>query len=580
MKEACEFIINEILEGNIKTKKELEKAKHKACRDYKLQKFMSNSIILEHASPEDRKKISNIIRKKPTRTISGVAIVAVMCKPHKCPHGRCIYCPESEIAPPSYTGEEPAALRARMFNFDPYLQVYNRLLQLESIGHPLDKVELIVMGGTFPSYFLCYQEWFISKCLQAMNDFGIKNPSINAYSRTFEGESANNQIKVPKDPQNHRFWDPENKACETESFAASKSKISKVFKDFIYLKDAQKTNEGSAVRCVGMTFETRPDYCKVPDVDRMLNMGVTRVELGVQTIYNYIYKRIERGHTVEDTIESARILRDSGIKVAMHLMPGLFADFRRDMRIFKRVFSDSRFKPDMLKIYPCLITKGSKLHEMWEKGEYNPYTNEEAIDLIVEIKKMLPKWVRTMRIQRDIPSPLIEAGVKKSNLGELVYNKLHESDVNCQCIRCREVGHKASLGITPQIENVKLLSEKYEAGEGEEIFLSFEDVKKDILIGFLRLRIPSKKAHRPEIDSKSALVRELHVYGSMMPLGEKEEGKWQHMGYGERLLEEAEKIALEVYDKNKLHVISGIGARNYYKKFGYSQLGPYMSKKL
>ncbi|WP_414468526.1 tRNA uridine(34) 5-carboxymethylaminomethyl modification radical SAM/GNAT enzyme Elp3 [Methanobacterium sp. ACI-7] len=548
MKEACEFIINEILKGNIKTKKELEKAKHKACRDYKLQKFMSNSIILEHASPEDRKKISNIIRKKPTRTISGVAIVAVMCKPHKCPHGRCIYCPESEIAPPSYTGEEPAALRARMFNFDPYLQVYNRLLQLESIGHPLDKVELIVMGGTFPSYFLCYQEWFISKCLQAMNDFGIKDPSINAYSKNFEAESATNKIKVPK--------------------------------DFIYLQNAQGINESSAVRCVGMTFETRPDYCKIPDVDRMLNMGVTRVELGVQTIYNYIYKRIERGHTVEDTIESARILRDSGIKVAMHLMPGLFADFERDMRIFKRLFSDSRFKPDMLKIYPCLITKGSKLHEMWERGEYNPYTNEEAIDLIVEIKKILPKWVRTMRIQRDIPSPLIEAGVKKSNLGELVYNKLHEKNANCQCIRCREVGHKASLGITPNIENVKLLSERYEAGEGEEIFLSFEDVKKDILIGFLRLRIPSKKAHRTEIDSKSALVRELHVYGSMMPLGEKEEGKWQHMGYGERLLEEAEKIALENYDKDKLHVISGIGARNYYKKFGYSKLGPYMSKKL
>lgn len=549
MENACKLIINQIIEGKIKTKKDLEKAKHKACRDYKLEKFMSNSLILENATPEERKKIVGIIRKKPTRTISGVAIVAVMCKPHKCPHGRCLYCPESDIAPPSYTGEEPAALRARMFNFDPYLQVYNRLLQLESIGHPLDKVELIIMGGTFPSYFLCYQEWFVSKCLQAMNDFGVKEASVNnSSSENFRGSNLASNIEIPK--------------------------------SFVYLNDVQVENENSNVRCVGMTFETRPDYCKTQDVDRMLDMGVTRVELGVQTIYNYIYKRIERGHTVEDTIESARILRDSGIKVAMHLMPGLFADSDRDLRIFKRLFSDEHFKPDMLKIYPCLVTKGSKLHEMWEKGEYKPYTSEEAVDLIVEIKKILPKWVRTMRIQRDIPSPLIEAGVKKSNLGELVYRKFHDLDVNCKCIRCREVGHKASYGLIPDIDNIKLLKEEYIAGEGKEIFLSFEDIKKDILIGFLRLRIPSENAHRKEIDDKTALIRELHVYGSMIPLGEKETGQWQHLGYGESLLNEASRIASEIYDKDKLLVTSGIGARNYYRKFGYEKLGPYMAKKI
>ncbi len=546
MENACKFIINQIIEGEIKTKKDLEKAKHKACRDYKLEKFMSNSMILENATPDEKKRIVRIIQKKPTRTISGVAIVAVMCKPHKCPHGRCLYCPESDIAPPSYTGEEPAALRARMFKFDPYLQVYNRLLQLESIGHPLDKVELIIMGGTFPSYFLCYQEWFVSKCLQAMNDFGVKDISVS--SENFKGFNVGDNIEIPQ--------------------------------KFVYLKDVQSKNEKSQVRCVGMTFETRPDYCKTQDVDRMLNMGVTRVELGVQTIYNYIYKRIDRGHTVEDSIESARILRDSGIKVAMHLMPGLFADFDRDLRIFKRVFSDERFKPDMLKIYPCLVTKGSKLHEMWEKGDYKPYTSEEAVELIAQIKKNLPKWVRTMRIQRDIPSPLIEAGVKKSNLGELVYKKLHDLDVNCKCIRCREVGHKAVHGIEPDIENVKLLTEKYRAGEGDEIFLSFEDVKKDILIGFLRLRIPSEHTHRKEIDDKTALIRELHVYGSMMSIGEREDGQWQHMGYGESLLNEAARIASEDYNMEKILVTSGIGARNYYRKFGYERLGPYMARKI
>lgn len=545
MENACRFIINEILDGNIETKEELEKAKLKVCREFKLEKFMSNSMILANATPEERLKIAPVIKKKPTRTISGVAVVAVMCRPHKCPHGRCLYCPESSKAPPSYTGEEPAALRARMFDFHPYRQTYNRLLQLESIGHPLDKVELIVMGGTFPSYFLCYQEWFITKCLEAMNDFGIKSPEekIKVKSET--------HMDVPE--------------------------------EFSYLKDVQQTNENSKVRCVGMTFETRPDYCKVPDVDRMLNMGVTRVELGVQTVYNFIYKRVERGHRVEDVVESTRILRDSGIKVAMHLMPGLFSDFDRDMRIFKRIFNDSRFKPDMLKIYPCLVTEGSKIHDMWKRGEYSPYTTEEAVELIAEVKKILPKWVRTMRIQRDIPSPLIEAGVKKSNLGELVYRKLADEGANCKCIRCREVGHRAAEGVETHFDDIKLLREDYDAGEGREIFLSFEDVNADVLVGFLRLRMPSEKAHRVEVDDKTALLRELHVYGPMAKigdLGQKKAEIWQHMGYGERLLAEAEKVASEEYDKNKLLVISGIGARDYYRKFGYTREGPYMAKRI
>ena len=346
------------------------------------------------------------------------------------------------------------------------------------------------------------------------------------------------------------------------------------------LDDAQKANETSKVRCVGITFETRPDYCKVEDVNRMLTMGVTRVELGVQTIYNYIYQRIKRGHSVKDVIESNRVLRDSGIKVAMHLMPGLFSDFEKDLRIFKRLFSDQSFKPDMLKIYPCLITKGSEMHEMWERGEYEPYTTEEAVDLIVEIKKMLPKWVRTMRIQRDIPSPLIEAGVKKSNLGELVYNRLEEEGVQCQCIRCREVGHQASRGIKANLDEIQLMEERYSAVEGKEIFLSQEDPISDVLAGFLRLRIPSIKAHRVEIDENTALVRELHVYGSLIPIGEKKAGVGQHVGYGEELLARAEEIALEEYNRDKMIIISGIGTRNYYRKFGYEREGPYMAKKL
>ena len=539
MENACRFIINEIMEGRVKSKKDLEKLKLKACRDFKLMEFMSNSLLLENATPSERVKISPLIRKKPTRTISGVAVVAVMCKPHKCPHGRCNYCPESDIAPPSYTGEEPAALRARMFDFDPYRQTYNRLLQLESIGHPIDKVELIVMGGTFPSYFTCYQEWFVTRCIEAMNNYGLTDEDTKILIRN------GGILSIPD--------------------------------KFSYLDDVQRANEKSSVRCVGMTFETRPDYAKIPDVDRMLQLGVTRVELGVQTIYNFIYKRIERGHRVSDVVESTRILRDSGLKVAMHIMPGLFSDPERDMRIFHRIFEDDKFKPDMLKIYPCLVTKGSEFYDLWKKGDYTPYTTEEAVDLIVNIKKMLPKWVRTMRIQRDIPSQLIEAGVKKSNLGELVYNKLAKENVKCQCIRCREVGHQG-VGVNPVFGDIKLMKEEYSAGMGREIFLSHEDPLNDILIGFLRLRIPSSIAHRREVDEKTAIVRELHVYGQMAELGQKKDEIWQHMGYGEDLLAEAEKIALETYDKNKLLIISGVGARNYYRKFGYEREGPYMSK--
>ncbi|MCK9150885.1 tRNA uridine(34) 5-carboxymethylaminomethyl modification radical SAM/GNAT enzyme Elp3 [Methanobacterium alcaliphilum] len=553
MEDACRLIIDQILQGKIQSKDQLEKVKHKACRDFKLEKFMSNSMILNYASMKEKKEISDILKKKPTRTISGVAIVAVMCQPQDCPHGRCLYCPESEKAPPSYTGEEPAALRARMYKFDPYEQVYNRLHQLHSIGHSLDKVELIVMGGTFPAHILCYQEWFVSKCLQAMVDFGIDSSSVEVKHENVDikHQKLKNSL-IPK-------YEPT---------------------DYILMEDAQKANESANIRCVGITFETRPDYCRIEDVDRMLSMGVTRVELGVQTLYNFIYQRIKRGHSIEDVVNSNQVLRDSGIKVAMHLMPGLFSDFERDLRIFKKLFSDSRFKPDMLKIYPCLVTKGSKMHEMWENGEYEPYNSKEAVDLIVEIKKMLPKWVRTMRIQRDIPSPLIEAGVKKSNLGELVYNKLSEEGVQCQCIRCREVGHQLAQGKTPNNTKIKLLDERYDAVGGREIFLSQEDISSDILAGFLRLRIPSIHAHRKEVDSKTALIRELHVYGSLVPIGEKKEGVGQHIGYGEELLEEAEKIALEEFDKNKIIITSGIGVRNYYRKFGYEREGPYMAKKL
>ena len=539
MQEACRLIIEEALSRNITTKKDLEKLKIQTCRDLKLSGFMSNSKILQYAKPEELESLRPILMKKPTRTISGVAIVAVMCRPHKCPHGRCKYCPESSIAPPSYTGEEPAALRARMFHFHPYVQTFNRLYQLKNIGHSIDKVELIIMGGTFASCTLDYQEWFVTQCLRAMNDFETVSK------------------KIPVNQREIKIIPPE---------------------DFQYIHDAQKNNEHSKVRCIGLTFETRPDYAKMEDINRMLQFGVTRVELGVQTLYNHIYKRVDRGHKIQDVIEANQLLRDSGIKVAMHMMPGLLSSFSSDVNMFKRLFNEPLFSPDILKIYPCLVTEGSEFYDMWKKGEYEPYTSQQAVDLIVEVKKILPKWVRTMRIQRDIPATLIDAGVKKSNLGELVYNRLEEEDIQCQCIRCREVGHKKAHGIEPDYNNIELLRTDYDVVGGHEIFLSIEDVENDILIGFTRLRIPSNRVFRKEITSSSSLIRELHVYGQMQKIGKNDDNLWQHKGYGAQLLEEAEKIAKDEYNKNKMLIISGIGVRDYYRKFGYYKDGPYMSK--
>ena len=550
MKNACRIIIDDIIEGKISTRRDLEVRKRQLCRELKLERFMSNADILECATAEEKELVSDTLKKKPTRTKSGVAIVAVMCHPHKCPHGRCLYCPESDIAPPSYTGEEPAALRGRMFEYHPYVQCFNRLAQLKKIGHPIDKVELIIMGGTFPSRDLCYQEWFVSQCLKAMTDFGLilENDAEFEIDKPLIREFEKDVLKTY----------PPN--------------------DYVLIDDIQLANENSKVRCVGMTFETRPDYCKKEHINRMLNFGVTRVELGVQTLSDDLYEKVKRGHAIADVIESNQLLRDSAIKVAMHMMPGLFVDQKEDLKMFKQLFSDDNFKPDMLKIYPCLVTKGSELYDMWREGTYSPYTDEEAVDLIVEIKKILPKWVRTMRIQRDIPSTLIEAGVQKSNLGELVYNKLDENHINCQCIRCREIGHKKT-NENYTLDDFKLFKESYTACGGEETFISIEDKNEESIAGFLRFRIPSENIFRPEITDKTALIRELHVYGNMIQIGDKNPSIGQHTGFGEKLLMEAENLAID-NDRNEIAIISGIGTRNYYRKFGYERKGPYMAKKL
>lgn len=519
-------IIREIIEKRTASKAELEQIKLRYCKKYHLSEIPTDADILGVATETERREILPLLRKKPVRTASGIAVVAIMTKPYPCPkEAPCAYCPGGPAVgtPQSYTGEEPAALRAKSHNFDPYAQVKARINQLKQIGHVVEKIDLIVMGGTFTALPLYYQEWLTKRALEAISE----------------------------------------KPAQT-------------------LKEAQLNAETSELRNVGLTFETRPDYCKEQHVDNMLRFGATRVEIGVQSICDEILEKVERGHSVKDTIEAIRILKDAGLKILTHLMPGLpGSDYEKDLKMFEEVFSNPNFKPDMLKIYPTLVVKGTKLYEWWKNGEYKAFTDEDAINLITEVKKYMPKWIRTMRIQRDIPSRLIEAGVKKSNLGDIVLNKLKELNIRCKCIRCREVGHVwYKYGIQPSAEDIKLLTEKYDASKGEEIFLSFEDIKNDILIGFLRLRIPSEMAHRPEVTGKTALIRELRVYGPVVPIGERIPEAWQHREFGKKLLQEAERIAFEEYDKNKMLITSAIGTREYYRRFGYGKEGPYMAKGL
>jgi elongator complex protein 3 len=520
-------IIQRLMDMDNPTKKDLDYVKMKVAGKHILNKVPSNAEIIQQLKPEESAKLLNILRRKVVRTISGVTVVAVMTKPSPCPQEEpCAYCPGGPAigVPQSYTGQEPAAMRGAQNSYSPYAQVRNRIEQLIAIGHKVDKVELIIMGGTFPSTPPEYQEDFVKQCLDAI--------------------------------------------AETKSSS---------------LDEAKKVAETSRVRNVGITVETRPDWAKQEQVNHMLFMGVTRVELGVQNIYDDIYKRVNRGHRVQDVIEATRIMKDSGLKVVYHLMPGLpNSSFEQDIEGFRKIFTSPQFKPDMIKIYPCLVIKGTKVYDWWKKGEYSPYTTDEAAQLIAELKKFVPPWVRIMRVQRDIPASLIEAGVKLSNLRQIALEKLGAEGGKCRCIRCREVGHRWLRDkVKPDQDKIEIRKIREEASGGLELFISAEDPVNDVLVGYVRLRVPSEKATRPEIvPEKTAIVRELRVYGQLVPVGKHLAGAWQHRGYGGILLSEAERIAIEDYSRTKVVVTSALGTKQYYRQFGYSYDGPYVSKNL
>ena len=486
------------------------------------------------------------LKKKPVRSLSGVVVISVLTKSSTlrrdssgsstCP-GDCLFCPTEKNLPKSYLSGEPAVERAKQLKFNPYLQVKRRIETLEKLGHPTDKIELIIIGGSWSALPKKYQIWFIKECFRGANDKKL---------------TTNNQQLT--------------------------TKIEKLEQE---LKKEQKKNEKAKHRIIGITLETRPDLITPEEILMMRKLGCTRVEIGVQILDDKILKLNNRGHGIKEIIRATQLLKQTGLKVCYHLMFGLpFSSASKDVSCFKKIFDNQNFRPDMLKLYPCVITAGSKLFKLWQRKKYVPLKDRTLINLLVKIKSLIPPYVRVNRVVRDIPSTLIVAGSKISNLRELIALTMKKNNLKCRCIRCREVKESNDF------KNFKLVKRNYQASQGKEIFLSFENQKKNKLVAFLRLRLQNNfSKYFPELKN-AALIREVHTYGIMVPIGEvlsSSKGKHtkaaQHQGFGKKLIKEAEKIAKKSGFK-KIAVIAGVGAREYYKKLGYQLENTYLIKKL
>jgi len=517
--QACKEICEKLIEIENPNKNEIKNEIKEICAKYALERLPKNSEILSSATEEQFSSLQKILLKKPVKTASGVAVIAIMPKPFACPHGRCTFCPGGvEVnTPNSYTGKEPVTLSAIEDGYEPKIQIKKRIEQLVAFGHDPTKLELVIVGGTFLFMPDNYQRNFIKSCYDAMNEF------------------------------------------ESDT-----------------LENAKIANEKAKMRNVGFTIETKPDYCQQKHVDTMLNYGATRIEIGVQSLTERVYNIVNRGHNLEQVISAFQIAKDAGYKIVAHMMPGLpTMTPKEDIADFKKLFEMDEFKPDMLKIYPALVLRNTPLYDDYKLGNYKPYSTEDMINVLTESKKNIPKWMRIMRVQREITMNEIVDGPKMGNLRQKVHQELHKQGTTCKCIRCREAG----LNNKKDFSELKLEKIEYNASGGKEIFLSFND-DDDLTYGFLRLRKPSNMAHRKEIADKTAIVRELHVFGKATRIGEQEEFSFQHQGIGKKLMNNAEEIAGTELSSSQLLVISAVGTREYYRKLGYKINGPYMAKEL
>lgn len=567
-----------------KQKYKLNLIKSKVSNKYSLKKIPSDIKVYTFAlklserkklSKEELKEIREILLSKPSRTLSGVTVCAVMTEPSPCPHGKCSYCPGGVNSyfgnvPQSYTGKEPASMRAERNNYDPYLQVMNRLEQYVAMGHPIEKIELIIMGGTFPALKKEYQKEFIMYCFKALNDFS------RLFLRKYSSEIEINYKKftdfflLPGDIENE------------ERTKEIKKRLLKIKSESSLKKEQDYNDKRSKIKCVGLTIETRPDYGFKEQGIFLLELGATRIELGVQTTDNRVLEKINRGHTVEESIKSTRELKDLGFKINYHIMLGLpGTNYKEDIETFHEIFGNPDFRPDMLKIYPTLIIKGTELYMFWKENKYKPINDEYALKLLTEIYPKIPEYVRIMRIERDIPSTNIDAGIMMTNLRQELQKRINERlrenpKEKIMEIRSREIGHNKDLFNDQEIKKTKIFVKEYEASKGIEYFISLEDENRKVLYGFCRLRFPSSSLIEI-VDTKTAFIRELHVYGKSTDIGSK--GEIQHKGIGKALLRKAEEIAKE-HNKTKILIISGIGVREYYRKQGYKKRKYYMYKNL
>jgi len=513
-------LVDELLSARNLNKNKAERIKTEWAKKHK-RTIPLSSEILAVANPDERKKLLHALITKPTRTLSGVSVIAVMTKPAGCV-GRCTYCPTAENAPKSYTCHEPSTMRAIRNNYDEYKIVQNRLTQLHKVGHNTDKNEVIVQGGTFTWMPQEYQYNFIKNIFDAFNQFG----------------------------------------CCTKEKPCTKHKAKTI-------KDSHRINETAQNRVISLIIETRPDWCRPAHIELMLQLGATRVELGMQSVYKEVLKKINRGHDLQECKRAIKDLRNAGFKVDLHMMLGLPGSTRKkDIEMFKILFEDEALRPDGLKIYPCGVIKGSELYNDWKKGKFKPKDDRYILEVLKIVKpKYIPPYCRIKRIMRDIPSNYIEAGYKSPNMRQILFNEMEREGKKCHCIHCREVGHHFKFhGLLPKSTNLNII--KYEASGGKEYFISFEDAKQDILLGFARLRIGEK-----------AFLRELHIYGLSVPIGAEDSSEFavQHKGLGKKLLAEAERIAKQ-NGKKELLVLSGVGVRDYYRKLGYKEKRYYMSK--
>lgn len=557
----CAELLPELLKKPF-SKEEIHHKKVALSKKYGVNRIPTDIELLLYATESEREKLTSL-QTKPVRIGSGVAPLALMPKPYPCPHGRCTYCPGGINSPfgdvpQSYTGHEPNPRRAKRNLYDAFFQVFNRLEQYILNGYLPDKVDIILMGGTFLAYPLDYQEAFVTDIYHALNVFSNtfysnKSLNISLFKEFFE---------LPCDI---------NDTQRVNNIHAKETKLKEKHKRTTLLEE-QNTNETAFLRCIGFTVETKPDWGFLEHGNLMLRYGVTKVELGVQTLNDKVLRATNRGHTLADTRKSIQTLRDLGFKLNFHMMPGQPGTTpEEDLTHLKELFTHTDYQPDMLKLYPCMVINGTALYKTFQAGSFTPLSTEQAADIIAQAKAFVPKYCRIMRVQRDIPTNVTIAGVDRTNLRQYVDIRRKALGITCNCIRCREL-HEVEHALT--LKEITFTAEEYAAAAGEEFFISANVADK--LAGFVRMRFPSQSL-REEITQTSAIIRELHVYGPAIPIGKK--GSIQHRGIGKELMRKAEALA-KANGRNKMVVISGIGVRQYFANIGYNHEGPYMTKHL